>query len=93
MCFGGGGQQQAAAPQVSVTPTAPVMVQPQAPAQLTQEYKPLQPTEYQPGIQQAGASRRRRNLASGRQTMARRRGLSIGVSGAASAPPSGGINL
>ena len=94
MCFGGGGgqQQQAPAP-INIMPQAPTVVQPEAPKQLNQQYKPLQPLEYQPGLQQAGGSRRRRDQLSGRQSMAGRRGLSIGISGSQAAPPSGGINL
>ena len=94
MCFGGGGgqQQQAPAP-INIMPQAPIVKTPEAPKQLTQEYKPLQPLQYQPGIQQAGGTSRRRDLASGRGSMARRRGLSIGISGSQAAPPSGGINL
>ena len=94
MCFGGGGggQQQAPAP-INIMPQAPIVKTPEAPKQLTQEYKPLQPQEYQPGLQQAGSSRRRRDQMSGRGGMARRRGLSIGISGSQAAPPSGGINL
>jgi hypothetical protein len=81
MCFGGGGGGQQQAP-------APINIMPQAP-----EYKPLQPQEYQPGLQQAGSSSRRRDQMSGRGSMARRRGLSIGISGSQATPPSGGINL
>ena len=94
MCFGGGGggQQQAPAP-INIMPQAPTVVQPEPPKQLNQQYKPLQPLEYQPGLQQAGGSRRRRDQLSGRQSMAGRRGLSIGISGSQAAPPSGGINL
>ena len=94
MCFGGGGgqQQQAPAP-INIMPQAPIVKTPEAPKQLTQEYKPMQPLEYQPGLQQAGSSRRRRDQSSGRGSMARRRGLSIGISGSQAAPPSGGINL
>ena len=94
MCFGGGGggQQQAPAP-INIMPQAPIVKTPEAPKQLTQEYKPMQPLEYQPGLQQAGSSRRRRDQMSGRGSMARRRGLSIGISGSQAAPPSGGINL
>ena len=93
MCFGGGGggQQQAPAP-INIMPQAPIVKTPEAPKQLTQEYKPLQPQEYQPGLQQAGSSRRRDQM-SGRGSMARRRGLSIGISGSQATPPSGGINL
>jgi hypothetical protein len=94
MCFGGGGggQQQAPAP-INIMPQAPIVKTPEAPKQLTQEYKPMQPLEYQPGLQQAGSSRRRRDQMSNRGSMARRRGLSIGISGSQAAPPSGGINL
>ena len=94
MCFGGGGgqQQQAPAP-INIMPQAPTVVQPEAPKQLTQQYKPLQPQEYQPGVQQAGSRSRRSDLAAGRGSMARRRGLSIGISGSQAVPPSGGINL
>ena len=94
MCFGGGGggQQQAPAP-INIMPQAPIVKTPEPPKQLTQEYKPLQPQEYQPGLQQAGSSRRRRDQMSGRGNMARRRGLSIGISGSQGTPPSGGINL
>ena len=94
MCFGGGGgqQQQAPAP-INIMPQAPIVKTPEAPKQLTQEYKPMQPLEYQPGLQQAGSSRRRRDQMSDRGAMARRRGLSIGISGSQAAPPSGGINL
>jgi len=94
MCFGGGGggQQQAPAP-INIMPQVPIVKTPEAPKQLAQDYKPLQPLEYQPGLQQAGSSRRRRDQMSGRGSMARRRGLSIGISGSQAAPPSGGINL
>lgn len=94
MCFGGGGggQQQAPAP-INIMPQAPIVKTPEPPKQLAQEYKPLQPQQYQPGLQQAGSSRRRRDQMSGRGSMARRRGLSIGISGSQAAPPSGGINL
>jgi hypothetical protein len=94
MCFGGGGgqQQQAPAP-INFMAQAPIVKTPEPPKQLTQEYKPLQSQAYQPGIQQAGASRRRQDLAANRQSLARRRGLSIGISGSQAAPPSGGINL
>jgi hypothetical protein len=94
MCFGGGGggQQQAPAP-INIMPQAPVVKTPEPPKQLSQDYKPLQPLEYQPGLQQAGSTRRRRDQMSDRGTMARRRGLSIGISGSQAAPPSGGINL
>ena len=94
MCFGGGGgQQQAATPNITVMPQAPTVVQPEAPPQLTQQYKPLQPLEYQPSLQQAGSTRRRSETLAGRGAMARRRGLSIGISGSQAVPPSGGINL
>ena len=94
MCFGGGGggQQQAPAP-INIMPQTPIVKEPEPPKQLKQDYKPLQPLDYQPGIQQAGASRRRRDQLSGRTSMARRRGLSIGISGSQATPPSGGINL
>lgn len=94
MCFGGGGggQQQAPAP-INIMPQAPIVKTPEPPKQLTETYKPLQPQQYQPGLQQAGGSRRRRDQLSGRQSMAGRRGLSIGISGSQAAPPSGGINL
>ncbi len=95
MCFGGGGgqQQQAPAP-INIMPQAPVIKQPEPPKQLTETYKTLQPQTYQPGVQQAGAGARRRDLATGgRESMARRRGLSLGISGSPATPPSGGINL
>ena len=94
MCFGGGGggQQQAPAP-INIMPQAPVVKTPEAPKQLKQDYKPLQPLEYQPGVQQAGSSSRRQSQRSGLGNMARRRGLSIGISGSQAVPPSGGINL
>ena len=95
MCFGGGGgqQQQAPAP-INIMPQAPIIKQPEPPKQLTETYKPMQPQTYQPGVQQAGAGSRRRDLAAGgRASMARRRGLSIGISGSQAIPPSGGINL
>lgn len=93
MCFGGGGRQEVAQPNINVMPQAPVVKMPEAPKQLTQEYKPLQPLDYQPGIQQAGSSRRRQSQADGRATMAGRRGLTIGLNASQSAPPAGGINL
>ena len=93
MCFGGGGGSQAAPPQVNVMPMTPIVKEPEPPKQIANEYKPLQPLDYQPGVQQAGTTKRRRDLASGRTSMSRRRGLSIGISGSQAAPPSGGINL
>ena len=94
MCFGGGGQQQSAvAPNVTVNPTAPIIRTPEPPKQLTETYKPLQKQTYQPGIQQSGATRRRQDMRSGLRSMARRRGLSTGISGSQGTPPSGGINL
>ena len=93
MCFGGGGQQQQPAPpQVNVTP-APVIKQPEPPPQLTQTYKPLQSPAYIPTIQEAGATRRRQDLMTGRRSMARRRGLSTGIAASSGSQPSGGINL
>ncbi len=95
MCFGGGGgqQQSAANPNINITPMAPIVRTPEPPKQLTEQYKPLQSQSYQPGIQQAGATRRRRELESGLRSKARRRGLSIGLSASQAVPPSGGINL
>jgi len=94
MCFGGGGgQQQAAAPNINVTPQTPTVVKPEAPKQLANTYQPIQSQQYQPGFQQAGSTKRRQDLASGRIAMANRRGLSIGVSGSAANFPTGGINL
>ena len=94
MCFGGGGggQQQAPAP-INIMSQAPIVKTPEPPKQLAQDYKPLQPLAYQPGLQQAGGARRRRDQAAGQGNMARRRGLSIGISGSQAAPPPGGINL
>lgn len=94
MCFGGGGGGgQSPAPNVTVNPMAPVVKNPEPPKQLTQEYKPLQPQEYQPGIQQAGSSQRRQTQATDRASLARRRGLSTGITLSGSSTPSGGINL
>ena len=94
MCFGGGGGSSPP-PVVNVQqPQAPIVKQPEPPKELTAaEYKPVAPLQYQPGVQQAGSSTRRRDPLGTRQTMARRRGLSIGISGSQAAPPSGGINL
>jgi len=94
MCFGGGGggQQQAPAP-INIMPQAPIMKMPEPPKQLANDYKPMQPLEYQPGLQQAGSSARRQRQSAGQGNLARRRGLSIGISGSQAIPPSGGINL
>jgi len=97
MCFGGGGggQQQAPAP-INIMPQTPIIKQPEAPKQLTQQYTPLQQQTYQPGVQQAGASQRRQTQSADTgASMARRRGLSAGLAVArgGSTTPRGGINL
>ena len=97
MCFGGGGgqQQQAPAP-INIMPQTPVVKTPEAPKQLAQTFQPLQQQTYQPGIQEAGASKRRQTQSADTgASLARRRGLSAGVAMARSTGfiPRGGVNL
>ena len=92
MCFGGGGGGGSSPPPiVNYTPPAPVAPPPE-PAPIKKEYQPLVSPGYQPGIQQSGASERRSSMRA-RGSLARRRSLSTGVSGASTNMPSGGINL
>ena len=91
MCFGGGGGGSSPPPVVNFTPP-PAPTPPPPPEPIKKEYTPLQSPGYQPGIQSAGTTDRRRALAS-RGGLSRRRSLSTGISGASTNMPSGGINL